>query len=513
MSLILAAGIVIAGCSKKTEPPKETNTETKTETQAQSAAETEEQATEAAPETTEVKTGEAAPETEEAASEAETEAETEAAASDPLSDLKEGAEITLGSYNGEDLVWVVTSSREGLSTIEYASSISLPAGVSEEDADEWLRETFRNEAFDEETREKFYLVHAAQEPADGQVIPELVIWDGSAEDMLQKAEEFAGTDEKFALWLYELAKAGLPESEAPYLGRINILKNSGRTQMIVEEASLLNEKFGINEEASLALIEAYMQLDDPESAAEAAKEAAEAGFESAKTAFEQYGADAFDAENYEYALQIYELAGNQEKVDEINAILNPFAGLEVGDTFTFGSYEQNNDISDGSEPVTWVVMAKEGDKLWMISQLGLDAQPFNRRRVDVTWADCTLRTWLNEDFLTAAFTEDELAWLLPTTHKDGTEDKVYLLGRDEAEAFFAAGNTWKLKVSDFAKAQGVNYNNTKKSASWLLRTPGTEGNCVSYVSYLDGTVQGNSYVNVRTFAVRPVICVGKEAEE
>ena len=529
-AVILAAGLASAGCSKSTTPEKETKSETPAVTQAETQAETPAQTPEETPAVTEEQTEELAPAgseteaepeeteafTEEAAEEeTTTEEETTEAPADPLADLKEGEELTLGSFNGSDLVWVVTYSQDGLSFAEYASSLPLPAGTGEDkkSADAWLNETFLKEAFDEEVQKSIFTARSVEEPADGQIIPELVIWQDTPESLLSLAEGYAENDSRRALEIFELAKTGLPEDAKPYLARIDILKKSGNLAEAMEEANSLNDTLGINEEASLFLIDAYMQEGNIETAAVTAAKAADAGIESAMPAFEQFGADAFDRKDYEYALNIYELAGNQEKVDEINLILNPFLGLEEGDLYSFGSYEQDNNESDGKEEVEWIVMKIDGDKLWLISSIGLDARPFNNTRSSTSWADSSLRTWLNEDFLNTVFSEEEAAWILPTAHPDGTEDMVWLLSVEEAEEFFNAGNTWKLKVSDYAAAHGAKYNTTKRSASWLLRSPGLDEVSVSYVDGLIGEISDNYYVNGKGAAVRPVICVGKETEE
>ena len=55
------------------------------------------------------------------------------------------------------------------------------------------------------------------------------------------------------------------------------------------------------------------------------------------------------------------------------------------------------------------MLAIEDGKALIISEYGLDAMRYNTDVVDITWEECTLRGWLNDDFYNTAFTEEEQA--------------------------------------------------------------------------------------------------------
>lgn len=63
--------------------------------------------------------------------------------------------------------------------------------------------------------------------------------------------------------------------------------------------------------------------------------------------------------------------------------------------------------SNGAEQIEWMVLAVEGDEALLLSKYALDTQPYHDVEVDITWEKCTLRTWLNETFLAAAFDAGE----------------------------------------------------------------------------------------------------------
>ena len=75
--------------------------------------------------------------------------------------------------------------------------------------------------------------------------------------------------------------------------------------------------------------------------------------------------------------------------------------VEIGETMTFGSYPQD---ADGTvKPIEWDVLDIQDGKALLISSKCLDARPYNEEYAPVTWEKCTLRAWLNDDFLNTAF--------------------------------------------------------------------------------------------------------------
>lgn len=65
--------------------------------------------------------------------------------------------------------------------------------------------------------------------------------------------------------------------------------------------------------------------------------------------------------------------------------------LERGEHIMYGSYQ--------GEAIEWRVLDKKGDKVLLLSEYGLDIQPFDTSDVSrVLWKDSTMRKWLNNDF-------------------------------------------------------------------------------------------------------------------
>ena len=57
---------------------------------------------------------------------------------------------------------------------------------------------------------------------------------------------------------------------------------------------------------------------------------------------------------------------------ETPARTNRFANLSVRDTIEFGRYEQDNDLTNGSEPIVWQVLEVSDESAMMITRYGLD---------------------------------------------------------------------------------------------------------------------------------------------
>ena len=125
--------------------------------------------------------------------------------------------------------------------------------------------------------------------------------------------------------------------------------------------------------------------------------------------------------------------------------------VSAGSYVTFGTYPQTAEGNDNT-PIEWLVLHVEGDRAFLLSRYGLDAKPYNVEHTEITWEECTLRAWLNGEFLSRAFSEKEQAAILLTDvdnsrdqsfHNDyikansgnDTQDKVFLLSYAEARDY------------------------------------------------------------------------------
>ena len=140
---------------------------------------------------------------------------------------------------------------------------------------------------------------------------------------------------------------------------------------------------------------------------------------------------------------------------------------KVGDCVKFGRYPQT--ANDDIKPIEWQVLAKEENKMLVLSKYGLEARRFDSS--SNKWANSEIRKWLNGEFYNKAFTEQEKKSINLSNLSDvGTSDNVFLLSRAEAEKYFSNDNARLCKPTDYAKKNGV-YVEQNGCSGWWLRSP------------------------------------------
>ncbi|MGN0408606.1 MAG: DUF6273 domain-containing protein [Bacteroides sp.] len=199
----------------------------------------------------------------------------------------------------------------------------------------------------------------------------------------------------------------------------------------------------------------------------------------------------------------------------------------AGEYITLGSYEQDGNTGNGAEPIEWLVLDNQGNKMLVISRYGLDCQPYN---IDayigwetICWETCTLRNWLNSEFYNTAFSDSEKASVITTTVENpdnaiygtrggnATSDNVFCLSIDEVNRYFASGETRVTKPTAYAVSRGA-YASTSTgwyagNCAWWLRSL---GNNTDFAALLleDGNVYDFGYdVDGDSFAVRPAMWI------
>ena len=231
-----------------------------------------------------------------------------------------------------------------------------------------------------------------------------------------------------------------------------------------------------------------------------------------------------DAGNLDEAYGIFTELGNyKDAADKAGDIrLTKFKeqlkGIKVGNYIKFGAYEQDNNTSNGKEDVEWLVLEVKDGKALVISKYALDYKPYNTSNADVTWETCTLRKWLNNDFLGSAFSADQKA-MIPTitvsadknpeysiNPGNATQDQVFLLSITEANKYFSSYSARQCKSTDYAVANGALESNSG-NCWWWLRSPGEYESGAAYVDN-DGDVEEDGFlVNFGNHAVRPALWI------
>lgn len=206
-----------------------------------------------------------------------------------------------------------------------------------------------------------------------------------------------------------------------------------------------------------------------------------------------------------------------EKLQSIKPLL--LAKANPGDTVLFGEYEQDNNTSNGKEDVEWLVLEVKDGKALVVSKYALDCKQYNTSNTDVTWETCTLRKWLNNDFINAAFSSYEKAMIPTVTVSadknstnpgNATQDQVFLLSITEANKYFGSDSARQCKPTDYAFANGAYVNSVNGNCGWWLRSPGVtqySAHSAAYVHNSGGVYESGSDVDIGTSAVRPAMWI------
>lgn len=186
----------------------------------------------------------------------------------------------------------------------------------------------------------------------------------------------------------------------------------------------------------------------------------------------------------------------------------------VGHGISFGTYRQNYD-SNEKEPIEWVVLAKEDDRVLVMSDKLIDAQSYNYTGAEVTWETCSLRKWLNSTFLTSAFDSGERKLILKAdvpTPGNATKDKVFLLSEAEYKQYLSSSAYSSCDFTDYAdlKAKFSDSNFGKEcSHEWWLRGSGERPDWAS-IAYTESSGISESPVEKMSNGVRPAMWISLE---
>ena len=204
----------------------------------------------------------------------------------------------------------------------------------------------------------------------------------------------------------------------------------------------------------------------------------------------KYAAECFTNKNYETARKAYSVLKDYKDSEqklastEIALIKN----AKVGDNILFGGYH-------------WLIAEKKKDKVLLIKSLPINGFAYHEDSEDVTWEKCSLRNYLNNDFLQETFNDTMTASILDTkvtvpdnakygtTGGNATTDKIFLLN---AKQF----NKYSDILSNYLRD------------CWLIG-PGNTQSAAQFVSYGDVMAAGYDVTNT-TIHIRPALWVKVE---
>ena len=167
-------------------------------------------------------------------------------------------------------------------------------------------------------------------------------------------------------------------------------------------------------------------------------------------------------------------------------------------------YEKIGDRYFKVQPIKWKVLTVKDGKSLLFPVKSLDCVPYNQSLEDSVWSECTLREWLNNDFLSKAFAEEidkicevkidnERNFYFNTSCGEESNDKVFLLSEKEVFSSSLASDygfscsdaiadeNRQIKPTRYAEARGVWSSPSNGGAIWMLRTNGYNASNAVYV--------------------------------
>ena len=183
------------------------------------------------------------------------------------------------------------------------------------------------------------------------------------------------------------------------------------------------------------------------------------------------------------------------------------------------------------DPLFWTELSRDDGKILFLCRNIIEYLPFHDKYEAVAWDNCTLRTWLNGEFYSTAFSSSDRQLIrkatLKTKNSQDTEDYVWLLSANEARSYFPDNGSDRIKeivldgpcrtLEPRHIGQGIGIH---QSDVWLLRSnAGYEGNKYEVSNVIDYNYtihevndEGRN-LNVNSIAgIRPCILVDSVKE-
>lgn len=137
--------------------------------------------------------------------------------------------------------------------------------------------------------------------------------------------------------------------------------------------------------------------------------------------------------------------------------------IQPGDIIRFGRYPFAEDGT--AAPIEWIVLGISAGDLLLISRYCLDTMGFcgpdwgNQTPI---WERSYIRNWLNTDFYSTAFREEEKQRILETSiftdgdpFADTRSNRVFLLSREQAEQLFPTEEARQARPTPYALKRGA----------------------------------------------------------
>ena len=213
-----------------------------------------------------------------------------------------------------------------------------------------------------------------------------------------------------------------------------------------------------------------------------------------------------------------ELLALSQSISSHTDSISSFDPITKGDVVSFGEYFADSEFI--KKPLYWQVLeVNDSNQALIITKDCIDARPFDTRKMNLSWKQCELRRWLNNEFLELALNGDKALMSKISSTKHSTPankvfsvtggmdvlDRVFLLDLDEAKRLFADNSSRQAQAVPYAKQKSL-FTDANGCVWWWLRSPGNNQQYAANVDY-GGDVDYYGSDTTVLNGVRPVMWV------
>ena len=185
--------------------------------------------------------------------------------------------------------------------------------------------------------------------------------------------------------------------------------------------------------------------------------------------------------------------------------------VKVGDRFEMGYYEQDNDLTNGREPIEWTVLDvnQKDDTALVIASEALECLQYHiKASGKLKWGNSSLRLWLNYCFFFDAFNPTERN-CIEITSASSMADHVTLLDSNQISKYNLAKTG--CDVTPYAISRGAEIGTDNGKGCWWVRMNTTGSQSLTMFVGIHGKVYEKNKVNIKNNAVRPAMTVSISA--
>ncbi|MCR5106385.1 MAG: DUF6273 domain-containing protein [Eubacterium sp.] len=179
------------------------------------------------------------------------------------------------------------------------------------------------------------------------------------------------------------------------------------------------------------------------------------------------------------------------------------------DVVSFGTY--------GGKKINWRVLNVTGNDALLLSDEVIAYKEYHDKYESITWENCNLRRWLNNEFINEAFSESEKAIICntsvtnpdnifyETTGGNDTTDKIFLLSmNDIIQTAYGFPSLYNIHTST-----RIIKNPDDQYDSWWICSPGSggSGGSAMCVNSKYGTVHCQGDMTGMKYGVRPALYI------